>query len=370
MRNIDYIYEYTGEENKKAKLANKKYLVSIVCPAYNEEAIIEKNIRLIRDCLEVNLDKKFEWEILIINDGSKDKTGEIAEKLVVEDKRIRVIHHMINLNLGIALKSGFYYAKGDYIIVLDIDLSYDTCHINDLLDKIHSTKADIVVASPYMKGGKVTNVPFTRKILSKWVNRFMRMAAQEKYYTFTGMVRAYKSSFIKKLNLKTKDYEINPEVMYKAMILRAQIIEIPAHLDWSLQNKAGKNRKSSIKVAKGILSGLMSAFIFRPYVFYMGMGISLLLISIYIIVWIFINTFNYYPEIQIDPQFIDDRFSLAIGHVFDERPHAFFVGGIILIAAIQFLSMGFLSLQNKRYFEEIFHITTNILGAGNTNDKD
>ncbi|GAB1452051.1 hypothetical protein MASR2M47_21070 [Draconibacterium sp.] len=80
----------------------------------------------------------------------------------------------------------------------------------------------MVVASPYMKGGNVTAVPFGRKIMSKWVNRFMRMAAQDKYYTFTGMVRAYRAGFIKNVNLKTKDYEINPEIMYKAMILQSQ----------------------------------------------------------------------------------------------------------------------------------------------------
>jgi hypothetical protein len=92
-----------------------------------------------------------------------------------------------------------------------------------------------------MKGGKVTAVPFLRSIMSKYVNKFMHLAAQDKYYTFTGMVRAYRKSFIQTVNLKTKDYEIMPEIIYKSMILRAKIIEIPAHLDWTEQNKfAGK----------------------------------------------------------------------------------------------------------------------------------
>jgi hypothetical protein len=66
------------------------------------------------------------------------------------------------------------------------------------------------------------------------------------------------------------------------------------------------------------------------------------------------------PTIHIDPQVFDDRFSMAIGAVFKARPHAFFVGGITLMLAIQILSLGFLSLQNKRYFEELFHINTSI----------
>ncbi|MFW6222840.1 MAG: glycosyltransferase family 2 protein [Bacteroidota bacterium] len=298
--------------------------------------------------------------MLIINDGSADNTGKIAEQLAINDNRVRVIHHTVNLNLGNALKSGFCYARGDYIIVLDVDLSYDTNHIEKLLDVIHFSKADIVIASPYMKGGKVTNVPFTRKVMSKWVNRFMRMAAQEKYHTYTGMVRAYNTNFIRGLNLKTKDYEVNPEIMYKAMILRARILEIPAHLDWSMQKKVGKKRQSSIRVLRGVFSGLMSGFIFRPYVFFLGVGFIMLLLSLYIILWIFINTFQVYPDIQVASDYFDDRFSRALAVVFQERPHAFFIGGFTFLAAIQFLSLGFLSLQSKRYFEETFHISTGI----------
>ncbi len=58
--------------------------------------------------------------------------------------------------------------------------------------------------------------------------------------------------------------EINPEIIYKAYILRAHIVEIPAHLDWSFQNK-NASRISGIRIARGILSGLMACFIFRPY---------------------------------------------------------------------------------------------------------
>jgi len=361
MRNVDYIYEYKKGASNKTENNPKRYKVSLVCPAYNEEAIIEDNVKKIREYVDEKIAFDFDWEILLINDGSKDETGKIAEKIANEDSRVRVIHHVINLNLGNALKSGFGYANGDYIIVLDLDLSYDTFHIRKLLDVIHNTKADMVVASPYMKGGKVTNVPFFRKLMSKWVNRFMRMAAQENYHTFTGMVRAYNSKFVKTLNLKTKDYEINPEIMYKAMILRARIIEIPAHLDWSMQKKVGKKRQSSIRVLRGVFSGLMSGFIFRPYVFFIGVGFVLLLLSLYIIGWIFINTFGHYPEICVQTNYIDDRFSQALAIVFMERPHAFFVGGFTFLAAIQFLSLGFLSLQSKRYFEETFHIATSIL---------
>ena len=343
--------------------------ISIILPAFNEEAIIEKSLEIITAYLR-SLEGKYHWEILIINDGSSDATGTIADDLAKKYDQIRVIHHPVNLNLGRAIQTGFRNAHGDIIVVLDIDLSYSADHIGRLVEKQLETDADIVIASPYMKGGRVSNVPFRRALLSKCVNRFMRFAAQEKCSTFTGMVRAYKSSFIKNLNLKTKDYEINPEILYKAMILRAKIIEIPAHLDWSFQNKVGKKRTSAMKLFHGFFSGLMSGFIFRPYVFFITFGAVLLLVALYMIVWIFINTFQVMPQIIVDPQFIDDRFSMAIGQVFKARPHAFIVGGITLLLSIQVLSLGFLSLQSKRYFEELFHLNSSVLQQVNKKNNE
>jgi glycosyltransferase involved in cell wall biosynthesis len=210
--------------------------ITILLPCYNEEAILENNLNTVIKYLE-DKSNKYKWEIVIINDGSKDRTGEIANCFDDKYENIRVIHHPTNLNLGNALKTGFKNAKGEIIVVLDIDLSYSTEHIEKMVDKLIETNSDIVIASPYMPGGKVTDVPFTRKMMSIWVNRFMRLAAQDKYHTYTGMVRAYRKDFIQTVNLKTKDYEINPEILYKGMILRARIIEIPAHLDWTEQNK-------------------------------------------------------------------------------------------------------------------------------------
>jgi glycosyltransferase involved in cell wall biosynthesis len=336
-----------------------KPFITLILPAYNEESIIEKSVGIIVDYLNKKSDD-YLWEILIINDGSKDKTGLLADSLAIRYDNLRVIHHPVNLNLGRALQTGFKNSHGDIIVVLDMDLSYSVDHIEKMVDIQIMTDADIVIASPYMKNGKVTKVPFIRALLSRTVNRFMRLAAQKKFYTFTGMVRAYKAEFIKNLNLKAVDYEINPEILYKAMILRARIIEIPAHLDWTFQINAGKKRTSGIRVVKTFFSGLMAGFIFRPYVFFLFFGVIILLISIYLIGWIFYFTIHAVTILQIDPQSFDDRFSLAIKQVYQQRPHLFFMGGIALLAALQILSLGFLSLQSKRYFEELFHLNSSI----------
>ena len=325
--------------------------ISIILPCYNEEAILKVNLNSIFQYIKEK-SYKYKWEIVVIDDGSKDKTGIIADNFEKENSNIRVIHHPTNLNLGNALKTGFKNAKGDIIVVMDIDLSYSIDHIEKLVDKLIETSSDIVIASPYMKGGKVTAVPFSRKIMSRWVNRFMRIAAQDKYHTYTGMVRAYKKDFIQTVNLKTKDYEINPEILYKAMILRARIIEIPAHLDWTEQNKYAGKRKSSMKVLRGFFSGIMSSFIFRPYIFFLAVGVVLMLLSLYELVWLLVDTLSYISNsIGSIP-----TFSQSLALQFRKNPQSFIVGGITFLAAIQFLSLGFLSLQSKRYFEELFHL--------------
>ena len=335
-----------------------KPFISIVLPCYNEEAILQANINTIINYLE-SKSHKYRWEIIIIDDGSKDKTGEIADEFANQRNNIRVIHHPVNLNLGRALQSGFRHSNGDIIVVLDIDLSYSVEYIEKMADKLVETCSDIVIASPYMKGGKVTAVPFLRKIMSLWVNKFMRMAAQDKYHTYTGMVRAYRKGFIQTLNLKTKDYEVNPEILYKAMILRARIVEIPAHLDWTEQNKYAGERKSSIRVIRGFFSGIMSAFIFRPYIFFLAIGTFLMLLSMYELVWLFYDTLSYIAEVDLQSsKLISFPQSLAIQ--FQKNPQSFMVGGITFIAAIQFLSLGFLSLQSKRYFEELFHLGSSL----------
>jgi glycosyltransferase involved in cell wall biosynthesis len=343
-------------------MPTQKPFISIVAPCYNEEAILQANINTIAAYMD-SKSFKYDWEILIVNDGSKDATGVIADELAVQRNNIRVIHHHTNLNLGNAMQTGFRNSKGEIIVVMDIDLSYAVEYIEQMTDKLIETNADIVIASAYMKGGKVTAVPFQRRIMSKWVNRFMSFAAQDKFYTFTGMVRAYRKSFVQTLNLKTRDYEIMPEIIYKAMILRAKVVEIPAHLDWTEQNKFAGKRTSSLRVLRSFFSGLMSGFIFRPYIFFMGIGGFLMLLSLYELVWLLYDTLSYLAKLHnISPE--NSTFSYSLATQFKNNPQSFLVGGITFIIAIQFLSVGFLSLQNKRYFEELFHLGTALKKQG------
>ena len=348
----------------------RKPCVSIVVPGYNEAGILVENLQRICDYMETLADR-YAWELIFVNDGSTDDTGELAEEFAKTRDNVFVLHHFTNFRLGQALRYAFSNCRGDYIVTLDVDLSYSPDHIGRLLDTIRRTRARIVVASPYMKDGKVSNVPWLRKTLSRWANRYLSFAAPGKLSTLTGMVRAYDARFLKTLNLKSLDTEINEEIIFKAQMLGARILEIPAHLDWSLQKK-GAGRVSSMKVAKKIAATLFSGFMFRPFLVFVIPGLLFLVLSIYPIAWAFIHTLDYYRLISAaDPGLsFGHAFSGAIAEAFNLSPHSFLVGGFSLIFALQLLSLGILAMQSKRYFEEVFHLGTSIYRNGRTSRRE
>ena len=345
------------ENTRKAGVSAQKTSVSIVVPAYNEALLIEKNLTKICDYMH-SLENEYRWELIIVNDGSQDETGEIAENFAKTRDNVLVLHHFVNFNVGQALRFGFSNCRGEYIVVLDVDLSYSPEHIGALLHAIRTTRAKIVLASPYMKGGKISSVPWLRKTLSISANRFLSYLNKGDFSTLTGMVRAYDTKFLQSLSLKSMDVSISAEILYKAMILRARIVEIPAHLDWGFQKKV--QRTSSIKIGRSIIAYVLSGFMFRPFLFFIGPGFLLMLLACYAFGWAFAHTITKFSEIGSITGPFTVRLSGAVASAFQQAPHTFLIGGISLILAIQLISLGSLSLQNKKYFEEVFYLATNI----------
>jgi glycosyltransferase involved in cell wall biosynthesis len=337
----------------------EKPLVTIIVPAYNEASVIERNLRKIKEYM-VSIEEDYRWEMIVVDDGSTDGTGEIAEVFASLQENVRVLHQLINMRLAEALKLAFRNCEGDYVVTLDADLSYSVDHIGKLLSKIRGTHAQIVLASPYMRGGSTTAIPFLRRILSIYANKFLSMTSRGNLATLTSMVRAYDGNFLRALDLRANDVDIHAEIIYKAMILRARIREIPANLDWSFQRSKGIKRRSSMKILRGIFAYLLSGFTFRPFMFFVIPGSLLILIALYPITWAMIHTFEAYGSLSAVDMMIDHKFSAAVSIAFGQSPHSFIVGGVSLIVGIQLLSLGVLALQNKRYFEEIFHLGTTV----------
>lgn len=116
--------------------------LSVFFPAYNEEANIENTVLKAKRVLQEIAGK---WEIIIVNDGSKDKTGDIAKKLSENDKRVRVITHSPNRGYGASLKSGFYNSRYPWIAFTDSDGQFDFSEIKKFIDEQHQTEADLVL---------------------------------------------------------------------------------------------------------------------------------------------------------------------------------------------------------------------------------
>ena len=331
-------------------------LVSVIVPAFNEAALLESTLTVVCSYME-SLHDRYRWELIVVNDGSKDGTGRIADEFAASRTGVRIVHHPRNRGLGQALKSGFQASRGDYVMVLDSDLSYAPDHIGLLLDQIEQSQAKVVVASPYAKGGKVSDVPWLRRVMSAWANRFLAGVARCSLSTLTGMVRVYDGRFIRALSLKSVGMEVSPEIIYKSLLLRAPIEEIPAHLDWRLQRTVHAGRTSSMRVIPHILSTIFTGFIFSPFIFFLLPGLALLTLAVYTNAWMLIHFYEHYQALTQYDWFFT-RASVAVGQAYQAFPHTFIVGGLSSMLAIQLISLGVLSLQSKQYFEEMFHLAS------------
>jgi hypothetical protein len=193
----------------------------------------------------------------------------------------------------------------------------------------------------------------------------------DKLTNITGMVRAYDGNFIRTLSLWAMDVDVNPEIINKAKLLRARIVEVPATLDWKAATAARPRtvrRASNLRIARSIIQSLVSGFMFRPFMFYLFPGLLLLLLSLYPLYWSLRHTIHFYLQFAGRGLSVGYRLSEAMGEAFKLAPHAFIVGGIALMVAIQLISLGLLALQKKRYFAELFYLASTIakdcLGGG------
>jgi glycosyltransferase involved in cell wall biosynthesis len=121
------------------KLINQ---LSVFFPAYNEEKNIEKTVLDARKVLQKVSGK---WEIIIVDDGSKDKTSEISDRLTKKYINIRVVHHKPNRGYGGALKSGFKTAKYRWVAFSDSDGQFKFSQIKKFIEKQKKTNADLVL---------------------------------------------------------------------------------------------------------------------------------------------------------------------------------------------------------------------------------
>ncbi|HIH01132.1 TPA: glycosyltransferase family 2 protein [Thermoplasmata archaeon] len=200
-------------------------------PTYNERPnLLELVDRIERACKDAGI----QVEIVIIDDNSPDGTGTYAEELG-KDHDIKVIHRSGKLGLSTAVMSGFEVATGDILVVMDADLSHPPEKIPEMVGKIESGDAQMVVGSRYVKGGAVENWPIHRRAISKGATLLARGLTKVKD-PMSGFF-AVKSSVIEDVELNPIGYKIGLEILVKGNYDR--VAEVPITF---ADRKAGKSK--------------------------------------------------------------------------------------------------------------------------------
>lgn len=212
--------------------------ISVFFPAYNEEKNIEKTVLLANKVLERVAE---EYEIIVVDDGSKDKTKEIVKKLSDENDKIRLVEHKINRGYGGALKTGFKNCKYKWMVFTDSDGQFDFSEFPNFLATQRKTKADLVIG--YYKKRKVS---FKRKLSTFVWQLIVRILFGLKVKSIDCGFKLIRKKVIDSMVLESeRGAFISTEFLVKAKEKKNKIVEIPVS---HYERKEGEATGSDWKV--------------------------------------------------------------------------------------------------------------------------
>jgi len=196
----------------------------IIFPTYNERDNIEKIVHAV-----LPLDPRI--HVLIVDDNSPDGTGEIAERLAVEQEKVNVLHRQVKEGLGPAYIAGFKWAierEFNFIFEMDADFSHGPEYIKDFLREIQQN--DLVIGSRYISGVNVINWPMARLMLSYFANMYSRVITGMPIRDATGGFKCFRSEVLQEINLDSihsSGYAFQIELNMRVWKKGYRIKEIP-----------------------------------------------------------------------------------------------------------------------------------------------
>lgn len=192
--------------------------ISAVLPAYNEEENIENAAKRMADALR-SLNMR-DWEVIIVDDGSVDQTGKIADDLAAEDAaHIRVFHHNPNRGYASALNTGFTNARHQLIFFTDSDLQFDVGEIKNLLPLIED--ADIVCGFRIYRFDHLT-----RLVLSWGFNLLVRIMFRIGVRDIDCAFKLFRREVFDKVTIESRKFFVNAEVLAKAKYFGFRLAEV------------------------------------------------------------------------------------------------------------------------------------------------
>lgn len=258
--------------------------LSLIIPAFNESAIILRNIGELRSWMGEQL-PDIRYEIIVIDDGSTDSMGDLVELALPSIPELRLARHQRNMGRGRGIRTGFEQARGRYLICLDADLSYAPYHIGRLLEPLQAGRADITLASAYHPQGSVSNVPAGRRIMSVLGNRILSAGFKSATRTVTCVVRGYRREAVDALELINDGKDLHLEILQKAELFGLRLEEVPADLRWRDRDRGKVKRKRIadyvpfMSMSGTIASHLIYSYVLRPGAILTYPAVALLLIA-------------------------------------------------------------------------------------------
>jgi len=199
----------------------------VVLPTYNEAENIERFLRSVRTAAP-------DTDVLVVDDGSPDGTGELATQVGSELGQISLLSRPGQRGLGSAYRDGFAHVLDgdggyDVVITMDADLSHDPERIPEFV-RLIADGADLVIGSRYVTGGGTTDWPIRRQLLSKWGNAYTRGILGVPARDCTGGYRAYRATSLRAIDptsTSAEGYAFMTELVRRLARIDATIVESP-----------------------------------------------------------------------------------------------------------------------------------------------
>ncbi len=287
----------------------KKPKLSVIVPAYNEERNVKILIKELKKVLDrIKKEKISDYEVIFVNDGSKDKTQEISEKIKKKDKNLKIIQLRKNFGQTPALKAGFDNSDGDLIVTMDSDLQNDPKDIPRLIDKLNRGY-DVVSGWRYKRKDS-----FSKKISSRMMNNLRRWLIGDKLHDYGCCLKIYKKECIKDLELFGELHR------YITGYLHIKGYKIGELIINHRQRKFGKTKYKNIgRGINGILDLLFlkfwASYLSKPLHFFGKSAITLWIIAILIVIeqWIEALIKN---ELRLGPLLVFASMLIILGLLF------------------------------------------------------
>ncbi len=207
---------------------------------FNEEAGAETCVR--RVCAELRT-LPHRTQLIVVDDGSRDRTGKILDRLASEFPGLALVHHAKNAGYGAALQTGIRHAVEadvDYVLFMDSDLTNDPSDIPKFVACMERG-ADVIKASRFVAGGGMEGVPWQRSVFSRGGNLVARVLFRAGVRDCTNGFRAVRTQILARMNLRETGFPIIVEELYQAKSLARTFCEVPV----VLTSRAGDHRATS-----------------------------------------------------------------------------------------------------------------------------